>query len=157
MEEADIRQAGDVMDRHTGRDLVEPIWKAIRGHLEKTLSPINEQLRNYPPPIPACDVQYNHLIEERDRISRELGRLDAACRESLARSDYFEAIDAFIRSSTCIDDEAEQKIRSDSKEAFSDLNIPLEAGEPRRPSARRGSRAAEATKPRKLAIDRDSR
>lgn len=157
MEEADIRQAGDVMDRHTERDLVEPIWKAIRGHLEKILSPINEQLRNYPPPIPACDVQYNHLIEERDRISRELGRLDAACRESLARSDYFDAIDAFIRSSTCIDDEAEQKIRSDSKEAFSDLNIPLEAGEPRRPSARRGSRAAEATKPRKLAIDRDSR
>ncbi len=108
MEDADIRQAGDVMDSHTERDMLEPIWTAIRGRLEKILGPINEQLRNYPPPIPACDVQYNHLIEERDRISRELGRLDAACRVSLARSDPIEAIDAFSASSTCIDDEAAQ-------------------------------------------------
>ena len=96
---------------------------AIRGYLEDIKSQIYEELRQYPQPIAGCDLQYQHISEERDRISRELGRLDDVCRESFTRRDYIKAIDEFIRSSTYIQDEAEQKIRADLKKEFPDLNI----------------------------------
>jgi hypothetical protein len=30
------------------------------------------EIRSYPTPIPRCDAQFNHLMEERDRIVRAL-------------------------------------------------------------------------------------
>jgi hypothetical protein len=40
--------------------------------LERELARVAAEIRSYPAPIPACDAQYNHLLEERARISREL-------------------------------------------------------------------------------------
>ncbi len=42
--------------------------------LERERDRIFEQIRSYPPPIPACDDQFNYLLAERDRIARELVR-----------------------------------------------------------------------------------
>ena len=36
------------------------------------------EIRSYPTPIPRCDAQFNHLVEQRDRLSRLLNDLDAA-------------------------------------------------------------------------------
>lgn len=89
----------------------EPLWKAIRDHLEGLRKPVEDAIRAYPPPIPACDAQYNHLLEERDRIGRELKRLDALLDER-AGGDALAAAEGFIGSSPCIDDKAAGRIRA---------------------------------------------
>ena len=47
--------------------------------LRETLARLDAEIRSYPTPIPRCDAQFNHLLEERDRIRRLLE--DAAARE----------------------------------------------------------------------------
>lgn len=113
------------VNRQMELDLVKSIWKEIRTHLESERAQIYEEIRNYPPPIPACDLQFNHLLEERARISQELSQLDALSKESLTRRDYIKLIDEFIRSSSYISDEAEQKIRSFFKQRPSHGRSPM--------------------------------
>jgi hypothetical protein len=40
--------------------------------LRETLARLDAEIRAYPTPIPRCDAQFNHLMEERDRIRRLL-------------------------------------------------------------------------------------
>ena len=51
----------------------EPLERS-RLALERERDAIFERIRNYPSPITACDEQFNYLLEERDRIGRELAR-----------------------------------------------------------------------------------
>lgn len=60
---------------------VTDLWQEIESHLQKKRREINEEIQNYPPPIPACDVQFNHLLDERTRIAAELNRLRHICGE----------------------------------------------------------------------------
>lgn len=90
-----------------------PVWRAIREHLESERRRIYGEVQNYPPPIPACDAQFNHLLEEQGRISRELARLDAACREGLAPGAHERAAAEFVSASSYIDEEAGRKILAD--------------------------------------------
>ena len=46
--------------------------------LTHTRAAVADEIRSYPTPIPRCDAQFNHLVEQRDRLSRVLGGLDAA-------------------------------------------------------------------------------
>ena len=52
-------------------------WTEIEVHLERARRSILAEIRNYPPPIAGCDQQFNHLLEQRDRIARDLRRLAA--------------------------------------------------------------------------------
>ena len=40
--------------------------------LRQVLATLEAEIRAYPTPIPRCDAQFNHLMEERDRIRRLL-------------------------------------------------------------------------------------
>ena len=51
------------------------LWLEIKTSLEGKKNLINDEIRNYPPPIPACDAQFNYLLEERARLTAELNRL----------------------------------------------------------------------------------
>ena len=55
--------------------LVESVWREIENHLEIEKKRIFDEILNYPPPIPACDVQFNFLLEERSKITEELRRM----------------------------------------------------------------------------------
>ena len=58
----------------------EPLtWEDIRDRLEGRLKAVKEEIAAYPAPIPGCDAQFNHLLEERSGLTRELERLAAAC------------------------------------------------------------------------------
>ena len=37
---------------------------------------VRAELRLFPPAVPVCDAQFNHLLERRDTLGRALGRLD---------------------------------------------------------------------------------
>ena len=89
---------------------VEFVWKQIRAVLEKERHRIYDEIKSYPTPIPACDEQFNDLLEQRDRVSRELDRAKAAAvaQRSLAACRTF--LDG-LASPKSNGDEAEQKLR----------------------------------------------
>jgi chorismate mutase len=93
-------------------DRIESLWNRIRQHLERERHRIYGEIRNYPPPIPACDAQFNHLLEERRRISQELAELEQLSTQHLTPEQQIKSIDSFISSSSCIDDEVDREIRS---------------------------------------------
>lgn len=101
-------------------DAFKPIVKAIRGHLEDKKSKVFEELKAYPQPVAGCDLHYQQLLEERDGIARELGRLDAGCGEGPGE-DRVGAIEAFITSSKYICGDAEKKFLAALKAAVSGL------------------------------------
>jgi len=102
-------------------DVIKSAWNKIRTQLENEKARIYQAIGNYPPPIAACDQQFNYLLEEQTRISRELVRLNEATTASLTIADSIELIDEFIRSSGYVDPEAEQTIRSYLQEGLSRL------------------------------------
>jgi hypothetical protein len=94
------------MDRQI--EFVKSQWEKIRSRLESAKAKIHAEIRDYPRPIPACDQQFNYLLEERARMARELDRMEAAFQESLARSDCLEVIAEFIQSSRYLGGDTEQ-------------------------------------------------
>ncbi len=40
-------------------------WDVLRFRLTQLREAVAAEIRAYPPPIPACDAQYNHLLERR--------------------------------------------------------------------------------------------
>lgn len=53
-------------------------WDRLRAEIEALLAETNAAIRSYPPPIPACDAQFNHLLELRQGLPGELLRLASA-------------------------------------------------------------------------------
>ncbi len=52
-------------------------WDALRARLARMQEAVAAEIRAYPPPIPACDAQFEHLLERRAALSEALARLDA--------------------------------------------------------------------------------
>ncbi len=92
---------------------IDALWSAIRVRLEADEARLAEEIRGYPQPIPACDAQYNYLLEARSVVSRELGRLREVSATCSAHGDPRQVIEAFISSSPCIDQEVAGELRSD--------------------------------------------
>lgn len=93
-------------------DVIQSAWNQIRAQLEMEKARIYEAIGTYPPPIAACDQQFNFLLEERTRVSQELDRLNEAAAASFTIEDSIKRMDEFIRSSWYVDPEAEQRLRS---------------------------------------------
>ena len=88
---------------------VESAWKRVRACLERERHRVYEEIKNYPRPIPACDVQFNYLLEERAGISEELERLEAA-EESRRCGDPGKVLEEFVRSSRYLAQESKADI-----------------------------------------------
>jgi hypothetical protein len=77
-------------------DAMTEVWQRIRLQLESERDRVCREIRDYPTPIPRCDAQFNHLLELRDSLARELRRFD----ESAAAAN---AVDATQRMLTLIE------------------------------------------------------
>lgn len=79
-------------------------WTELEEHLENARRSVLAEIRNYPPPIAACDQQFNYLLEQRDRIAGGLSRLAAIRRDNSARETdvNVKALIDFINASECI-------------------------------------------------------
>lgn len=91
-------------------DSVVSICQKIRGCLENRRDQVCQEITHYPAPIPACDVHFNRLLEERTKIFHELGRLDELRGDGQARKGDIALIDDFVRSSEAINDEDRHKL-----------------------------------------------
>jgi hypothetical protein len=85
--------------------LVQTIWQEIKNRIKQKKDAVFEEIVNYPPPIPACDVQFNFLLAERARLSQELKRVKDLSQKPLSQRAQLQAIEAYIVSSTDLDDE----------------------------------------------------
>jgi hypothetical protein len=54
----------------------DDILPSTREALERERIRIQSEINGYPMPIPACDVYFNDLLEQRSRICEELSALD---------------------------------------------------------------------------------
>ncbi len=107
------------IDRKEDLAILKSLWKEIKADLLRRKKSINEEIRNYPTPIPRCDAQFNHLYEQQARLARELDRIAALAEKSLERGDYVELIERFIASAPYADDATEQRLRSRLKSELS--------------------------------------
>jgi len=51
-------------------------WHATRSRLVAEKAKVARAIAAYPAPIPACDEQFNHLLERRRTLTEEIDRLD---------------------------------------------------------------------------------
>ncbi len=56
-------------------------WDALRARLVQLQEAVAAEIRAYPAPIPACEAQYDYLLERSAALAAARARLDAA-RES---------------------------------------------------------------------------
>ncbi len=57
---------------------VDSNWDALGARLVQLQEAVAAEIGAYPAPIPACDAQYNHLLERRAALAEARARLDAA-------------------------------------------------------------------------------
>lgn len=72
---------------------------------------VRDEIRNYPGPIPACDAQFNHLLEEREALTSEIGRVRDLMAGEPGSRDVAVAIDEYLTVTTCLSDAAKDEIR----------------------------------------------
>lgn len=80
-------------------------FRLLREHRRRVV----DQIGVYPAPITACDAQFNHLLEERRMIGREIRQLndlaDAGLPDQLA----------FVEASACLSEQEKQQLRRDAE------------------------------------------
>jgi hypothetical protein len=99
-------------NRPTPSALLESVWTKISSYLENERERIYEEIKNYPRPIPACDAQFNYLLEERTCLADELNRMYEASEESLRSHNSIKLVEEFITSSRYLNTEAKQRLLS---------------------------------------------
>lgn len=88
------------------------IWQAIKRSLEAKRDEVYAEIYSYRPPIPACDVQFNFLIEVRARVAQELSHLQSLGKQNLPAAELLSQLDEFLEASTALTEEAKQTIRT---------------------------------------------
>jgi chorismate mutase len=99
---------------------VAALWSRINEHLEREQRRISAEIHGYPTPITACDVQFNHLLEERASIAQELARLRDVSESSYRGGGSMELLAQFARSSRHLDESVRQSILSSLHERLSE-------------------------------------
>ena len=90
----------------------EFVWKEIKAALEQEQERIYHAITDYPSPIPACDEQFNYLLEKRAQVSRDLARAEAAVKTQPSLAACRKFVDELAATSSFITDETARRLRS---------------------------------------------
>ena len=90
----------------------QKIRHIIRSHLEQQKRQIAQQILHYPPPIPACDVQFNFLLEERARVGQMLRQVDTWSSSSPIDAQQIDWLNTFLTATPDLDSEIAQAVRA---------------------------------------------
>ncbi len=91
---------------------IDAAWTMIHLRLQEAIRRVHDGIRNYPAPIPACDAQFNYLLEEREALSSELARVREHMNEDTDSEDARISIDAFLDFSSYLGDSVKREIRA---------------------------------------------
>ena len=84
-------------------DSLQAVCARLVAHLNDSRESILTEIRDYPTPIAGCDQQFNHLLEERDRVAHDLQLLQSLARNQAAHHDRCAKIRDLIESSDFLD------------------------------------------------------
>jgi hypothetical protein len=84
----------------------------FKNQLEKVKILVNKEIGNYPSPIPACDAQFNYLLEERSEIFVALKQVDDLLTKCQTETVEIETIEELINASNQIDDGMAARLRA---------------------------------------------
>lgn len=87
-------------------------WAALRSHLETLRAGVLAEIRGYPPPITACDAQFNHLLERRSRLQEALRTVEAAMNAPEARTEPARALERCLSTLAWLDEDTRQAVRA---------------------------------------------
>ncbi|MCB9148657.1 MAG: hypothetical protein H6641_07840 [Caldilineaceae bacterium] len=102
---------GDQIDNVEARR-VQQLCADVRALMVRKKEQIYAEIRAYPFPIPACDAQYNYLLEKRDRASQELQQLDALAAAQANPAATLAALKAVVAESALLDKETRWRLIS---------------------------------------------
>ncbi|MGD2012901.1 MAG: hypothetical protein PVH37_08605 [Desulfobacterales bacterium] len=85
---------------------------AFKIQLEDMKIRLNKEIGNYPSPIPACDVQFNYLLDERSKNSMRLKQVENLLRICQTKTIAIETIEELIKMSSQIDDDMAARLRA---------------------------------------------
>ncbi len=85
---------------------------AFKAQLQKVKNHINKEIGSYPSPIPACDAQFNYLLEERSKISLMLKRVDHLLTKCQTETVAIETIEKLIKMSNQVEDGMAARLRA---------------------------------------------
>jgi hypothetical protein len=95
----------------SGHESFQQAGLALIGQIESALQQskqrLDEEIKSYPRPITACDVQFDHALEEQARIRQALTRAETLFTDHSRHDDFVRAVGEFI--DTCPDLTAESK------------------------------------------------
>ena len=86
------------------------ILSKFKSHLEAQRGRLNDEIGSYPGPIPACDAQFNYLLEMRTDLSAKLNVIDELLAKCLADSPDEAAIEKLIARLSRFDTEMADKL-----------------------------------------------
>src|SRR6266705_771786 len=82
----------------------------LRDHLQTAKRLVDEQIRDYPKPIPRCDAQFNYLYEQRNRLSAALDEANIAI-DARGAPDLETWVTNILSCAPWSDDEPERELR----------------------------------------------
>ena len=90
-----------------GPDSVSGQAEGLRRELLRAREQVLAEIRATPPAIPACDAQFNHLLQRRDALGRDLGRLDDILAAVVSADEKARRLAEFRRNSAFLQPEAQ--------------------------------------------------
>lgn len=71
-------------------------WQTVRTELQRQHDLVINEIREYPFPIPACDAQYNYLLEQRAELFRAIKAIDRIAHDDIPGIKTFVKASPFI-------------------------------------------------------------
>ena len=84
----------------------------FKNQLNKVKIRVNKEIGNYPSPIPACDAQFNYLLEERSKITKALKQVDSLLMKCGRKIIENETIEELFKTLNQIDDGMAARLRA---------------------------------------------
>ncbi len=70
--------------------------ESLLSQLEVEWTRVAAEIHNYPSPIPACDAQFNYLLEQRGKLTKEMNLLREIRERMAAGRDESAALKTFL-------------------------------------------------------------
>jgi hypothetical protein len=93
-------------------DPVVAVARKLQRLLAGVKRSLEDEIRTYPTPIPRCDAQFNHLYEQRARLSQLLHRVDAALEDGAPSRRLADALAEFVAAPAFSERGDEERLRT---------------------------------------------
>ena len=99
-------------NRSTDLDRFRSLGREVERMLSGVRRSLDEEIRTYPTPIPRCDAQFNHVYEQRVRLTLTLERVNSALAHGDAAEGLAGALSEFATAPAFSDRADEQDLKA---------------------------------------------